>query len=126
MNAPRLNQQAQDILDDLRHARRRDPLRGWVHGQMLSGIGGNRYGARLDELRAEGYVIESKSAGSGGWKLYRLGNPERQARREKRTSFDLPLHLIRQLAAGNLPQEVVAEARRLCPAEQVGLFGGGR
>ena len=114
-----------DLLTELRQARRADPARGWVHGQRLQGIAGNRYGARLGELRDAGWHITSKKAsGGGGWNEYRLESFERGSGRSPRVSFDLPMRLIRQLAAGHLSQEVIAEARRLAPAEQASLFGG--
>ena len=109
------------ILDELRTARRRDPHRGWVHKHLLQGASSTeRVSARVDELRKMGWDITSKAAHRGA--LYRLESLERGQPVEARVSFDLPREWIAALARGELPQEVIDEARRLCPAEQRTLF----
>jgi hypothetical protein len=82
----------------------------WVSGEALEPLGGNRYGARIDELRALGALIESRP-GPGEWHLYCLtgwGEP-----RVPRRRFDLTDEQLRALAAGVLPDSVTEDARRV-------------
>lgn len=117
------------ILDVLKAAKRSDPLRGWVHGHRIEGIAGRRFGARLDELRRDGWHITGKGAGGRGpsW-VYRLERLERQQAREKRWSFDLVPDLVKALARGELPEEVIQAAKQVrakhAQSEQRDMFGG--
>jgi len=102
-----MNGDARRVLERLERAARFST--GWICGSELEAIGGNRYGARLDELRALGAQIESKP-GARTWHLYRLTGWA--APRAPRRRFDLPDRLLRALAGGELPAEVIADARR--------------
>jgi hypothetical protein len=46
-------------------ARLRQADGGWISGNFLFQVGGTRYGARLFELRGEGFVIEKRPAPNG-------------------------------------------------------------
>ena len=83
----------------------------WVSGSALESLGGNRYGARLDELRAMGAQIVSRSEGSNPFKSYRLvgWGEERKVRRR----FDLTEDQLRDLARGILPETVINEAQQV-------------
>jgi len=52
---------------------------GWVSiGRFLEAGCGTRYGARVQDLRDEGYVIESKyfgKSGQGDWRYKLMGVP---------------------------------------------------
>lgn len=110
------------ILEDLRRAYRRDPSSAWVHSQVLQSEGGKRISARIGELLDMGWQITSRTISGNGGAEYRLESLDLGPPREARVSFDLPRDLIRRLARGELPQEVIDEARRVCPAEQRALF----
>ena len=56
----------------------------WHSHRELAHIGGNRYGARLGELRRLGYLIESRDIVDGHGKWYRLQALEPSVRRTKR------------------------------------------
>jgi hypothetical protein len=114
------------ILEDLRRAYRKNPHAGWVHKHILQAEGGARVSARVGELVAMGWKITSRTISGNGGAEYRLESLERGAPREVRVSFDLPRDMIAALARGELPAEVIDEARKVCPSEQRSLFGGER
>lgn len=62
----------------------------WHTHRELAHIGGNRYGARLGELRRLGYLIESRDIEDGHGKRYRLQALEPAARRAKRVKLLIP------------------------------------
>ena len=59
----------------------------WHSHRELAHIGGNRYGARLGELRRLGYLIASRDIADGHGKRYRLEALEPGARRAKRVKM---------------------------------------
>ena len=111
------SEQHMRLIEVMREEKAKDPWRGWVHGQRLAGIAGNRYGARLNELRDDGWQIEKKAA-PGGWYMYRLTALDRGSRREPRVRFDLRASDIAALARGEITDTVRQEAQRMYPPQR--------
>ena len=78
----------------------------WHTHRELAHIGGNRYGARLGELRRLGYLIESRDIVDGHGKRYRLQALEPSMRKPKRVKM-----LLSERDA-----EMVAQVPGLSPA----------
>lgn len=75
----------------------------WHHNRELMRIGGNRYGGRLQELRDEGYTIESRPlADRTAGKEYRLVSSTPGAARQARVKVYLEADDARQLLGGNV------------------------
>ena len=63
------------VLDLLDHARGE-----WVTGVALAGVGGYRFGARIHELRQDGWVIERRTDPRSAVDQYRLVPQDEQLR----------------------------------------------
>lgn len=112
----------EELLSLLRRERIRDPQAGWVSALRCRGIVGDAAGQRISELRADGWEITATRLGGSSMAHYRLENLNRGAPIEARRQFYLRGEMIAALARGELPDEVIQEARRLYPGEQRKLF----
>ena len=112
----------EELLSLLRRERIRDPQAGWVSAQRCRGIVGDAAGQRISELRADGWHITATRMGASPMAHYRLENLNKGAPIEPKRQFNLRGELIAALARGELPDEVIQEARRLYPGDQRKLF----
>ncbi len=71
---------------------------GWHSHRELGSVGGNRYSARLLELKRLGYAIESRELEEG--KLYRLASLQRGEPQIKRVKVFLTEREAEALAEG--------------------------
>lgn len=89
----------------------------WHTFSELHRVGGIRYGARLLELRRQGYRIEHRTHGED-WKSYRLISLTPGVPMPKRVKVFLPYHDAKRL----LDEGVVTAAARGAVREAVGSF----
>jgi hypothetical protein len=79
----------------------------WHSHRELGKIGGNRYGARIGELRRLGYLIQTVAV-KGDGRRYKLNSLERKAAIPKRVKVYLSLDDAQTIAAWGLPPGAVA------------------
>ena len=84
----------------------------WHGPEEMERVAGNRYGARLHELRAEGYVIASTGADGEdnyGARHYRLESPVRGEPQTRRVRVYLDLDDALALRGGVITQRLRAD-----------------
>jgi hypothetical protein len=111
-----------ELLDVLKSERRRDPSGGWITAHRVKSIAGDNHGARIDELRADGWRITATRRGASAMSYYRLESFDKGQPREQRLAFHLAPEHIAALARGELPEEVIDAARKIFPSQQRRLF----
>lgn len=84
----------------------------WHHRREFQAMCGNRYGARFDELRDEGWVIESESLGGGDCdgKRYRLVSHNPGPVTYPQARMRLPLEAMLSLSEGTMSPDVLKAA----------------
>lgn len=74
----------------------------WVSWKVLDRVGGNRYSARVLELKRLGYMIESRPDPSGDGQQYRLVSPYPGPPQTKRVKVFLDEADAEELLTGHL------------------------
>ena len=91
-----------------------NPVGAWRDRETLERLCGNRYSARILELKRRGYLIESSPSQTGHGKRYRLLRAEKGSPQPKRVKVFLRETDAQQLLDGNgltpAAREAVEEA----------------
>lgn len=85
--------------------------RDWHSWEELAAVAGNRYGARLHELRELGYCFVSRPRRNGRGKEYRRASRPLRPR-ERKVRLLLPLADVHALLEGQLTDECLDTARQ--------------
>jgi hypothetical protein len=106
-----LNRRAKSACDAEPSARTLTCRAARCHWKVLSRVGGNRYGARIGELKDEGYQIQDDPDPSGDGNRYRLISLEPGEPREKRVKIYLSENDAIALASGRVTENSASIAR---------------